>query len=389
MLHLPIDQNKVKELIKQCKHLNIFPIYLNHFFPSEEHNPTSKLIAELVNECVQYLSIMKDEELDSFAFNLPPGVRMFIDYSSNQARDLVILERIALYYLVAVLQEQYFTFRQYITGQMDNSEIFKHYPELRSRMDDDGLLTIDEHLNLFDGGIGYKEHVLHYHQFLRRGYTSNPNFDFIDRFIRYYIKTKKKNQFRIAVDPFRIMPKKFYNHIVEMDKWFGPEFDKCKIDDPNAIGLTVVKRVKPSIFDLTNKLDRTEFYWSFRDGIKTFEAEEVSECGYTFDTYYINRYVHSERDVTNQILRHFDGQVKIYLQDTYAKRFDSNMPKEPKCHKKIKLFRIDGDISVDDWTELLSHFFKGNEMIIKYFNPEQYEQVFGEQVRKYREFKAS
>ena len=389
MQHLPIDQNKVKELIKQCRHLNISPIYLHHYFPSEEHNPISDLTAGLVDECAQYLSIMGDEELGSFVFNLPSGVRMFIDYAPNQSRDSVLLERISLYYLVAVLQEQYFTFKQYVTGDTSSSEVFKIYPELRTRVDDDGLLHVSSDLRLFDGGIEYKDHILHYHQFLRRGFASNPNFDFLGRFIRYYTKTRGMNRFRIAIDHYRIMPKEFYHHIVEMDRWFGPEFDKNTLDDPYSTGLTVIKRMKPSIFDLTNRLERTEFYWSYRDGIKTFEAEEISENGYTFDAYYVNRYVHSERDVSQHILRHFDGAVKIYLQNAYEQRLASYMPRELKSHKKIKLFRVDGDISIDEWTELMSHFFKGNEMLIEYFNPEQFEQLFGENIRKYQEIKAN
>jgi hypothetical protein len=148
---------------------------------------------------------------------------------------------------MAVMQEQYFTFRQYIAGDINDSEILRHYPELRSRIDKNGLLPIGDDLRLFDGGIEYRDHVLHYHQFLRRGYASNPNFDFLGRFLRYYINTKKINHFRIVVDHYRIMPKEFYRHIVEMDRWFGPEFDKSKLEDRNSTGLTVIKRVKPLI----------------------------------------------------------------------------------------------------------------------------------------------
>jgi hypothetical protein len=145
---------------------------------------------------------------------------------------------------------------------------------LRSRIDKDGLLPVGDDLRLLYGGIEYRDHVLHYHQLLRRGYVSNANFDFLGRFLRYYINTKKINHFRIAVDHYRIMPKEFYRHIVEMDRWFGPGFNKGKLDDRNSTGLTVIKRVKPSIFDLTNRLDRTEFHWSYREEIKTFEVEE-------------------------------------------------------------------------------------------------------------------
>jgi hypothetical protein len=99
----------------------------------------------------------------------------------------------------------------------------------------------------------------------------------------------------------------------------------------------------------------------------------------------MNSYVHSERDVSLRRLRHFDGAVKVYLKDSYPQRLATQLPNELKSHKKIKLFRIDGDIDVDEWIELICLFYKLNEMLIEYFNPEHFEQVFGERIRHYRE----
>jgi hypothetical protein len=58
------------------------------------------------------------------------------------------------------------------------------------------------------------------------------------------------------------------------------------------------------------------------------------------------------------------------------------MPREPRSFKRIKLFRIDGNIDVDKWIELLSQFFKGNEMIIEYFDPKLFQQKFPDQASK-------
>lgn len=107
----------------------------------------------------------------------------------------------------------------------------------------------------------------------------------------------------------------------------------------------------------------------------------------TLDQYYLNRYVHSERDTQKRVLRHLDGAVKVYLPDNYSDRFNSNIPTEAKSHVKIKLFRVDGNIVVDDWIELISFFFKSNEMIIEYFNPEQFKTMFEERVRDYKTWK--
>jgi hypothetical protein len=247
------------------------------------------------------------------------------------------------------------------------------YPELRTKFDDDGLLYLDDGFRLSDNGIAYKDHILHYHQFLRRGFSSNPNFDFLGKFIRYYYDSKGKNQFRIAIDHRRIMPKEFFRQQGEKDAWYGPRFDRSRLDDPRAVGLTVIANNLPEGHRwLFPDLERTEFYWKHDDGIKTFEVEELSGRSNLLDSYYLNRYVHSERDIRRMVLRHFDGAVKVYTHDSYENRLSARMPRAPKSFKKIKVFRIDGDIPIDEWIELISFFYKGNLMITEYFDPEQY-----------------
>ena len=379
MHELPIDQKKLKDLVKKCKHYNIFAIFLPNYYGERDH-PVSKLLTQLVKECVEYLSAMSEEEINSLIASLPPSVRMMIDQSGTYGEN-VSTQRVAIYYLVAEVNRKYKQIVRAWERDLNESEVLKTYPELGERLDDEGLMQIDDGLELLEGGILYRDHVLHYHQFLRRGFTSNMNFDFTSRFIMYYQKTMKKNSFRIAIDHRRIMPKEFYERIIEFDKWFGPTFDATKIDDPNAVGLTVLKRNKNSLFELTNNLDRTEFFWSFRDGVKTLQIEEVSDIDYKFDGYNINRYVHSERETRQQIFRHLDGAAKVYLENNYEGRFASKIPNEAKCHAKPKLFRIDGSIGIRDWIELISFFYKSNEMIIEYFNPGEFERRFELRIR--------
>lgn len=385
MHELPIDQKKLRALVKKCKHFNIFGLFLPNYHGQRDH-PVSKLLNQLVEECVEYLSAMREDEVNSLIDSLPSGVRMLIDRGGT-SEGYVSAERIAIYYLVAEVERKYEPIRRAWGHDLNESEVLKTYPELGEKLDDDGLILIDDDLELLDGGIIYRDHVLHYHQFLRRGFTSNPNFDFTCRFISYYRKTRCQNHFRIAVDHRRIMPKEFYERIVEFDTWFGPTFDATKIDDPNAVGLTVLKRNKNSLFELANKLDRTEFFWSFKDGVKTLQIEEVADMEYKFDGYYINRYVHSERDTLRQIIRHLDGAAKVYLQNKYEGRFASKMSNVEKCHAKPKLFRIDGSIGISDWIELISFFYKSNEMIIEYFNPEEFERMFELRIRDFKAWK--
>lgn len=184
------------------------------------------------------------------------------------------------------------------------------------------------------------------------------------------------------------MPLNAYERLMECDTWYGPGFDREKLDDPNATGVTVVKRNPNSLFPLDNNLDRTEFFWSSRDGIKTLQVEEISNLDYAFDQYRLNRYLHAERDTKRQVLRHVDGAVKVYIDTEYQERFNSRLPDEPRSYRKIKLWRIDGDLDVSVWLALTALFFKHNEMIIEYFDPKKFEEVFEERVRDFKAWKA-
>lgn len=375
MHNLPLDQRKLKKLVRLCMHFNIFPLFLPNCLFDQDPPQVATLFSKLVEECRIWLSAITQEEIRSLIDSLPSGISQFIksDGNLNQLPDL---ESVAIYYLVSEVQRKYRPIQNSWDNDLSKSEVLKIYPELEKKLDRDGLLHVDDDLKLLDGGIIYRNHILHYHQFLRRGFTSNPNFDFTGRFLSYYHRTRTINKFRIAIDHRRIMTKENYQQIVELDTWYGPPFDPSKLDDPNAVGLTIVKRNRDSLFQQTNRLDRTEFFWSYRDGIKTFEAEEVSDVDFNFEGFYLNRYVHSERDVQNQVLRHLDGAVKVYLPENYETRFNSNMPDEERCYVKPKLFRVDGNIAVDDWINIISFFFKSNEMIIEYFNPEEFENMF-------------
>ena len=384
MHHLPIDQPKVDELIKQCKDRNVFAIDLPIYYYNEKKpNSIVSLMNDLMTECVQYLKAMTISEIHSLVSSLSPGVRLIVGYDEVTESNFS-LDRVAMGYLIEAVQESYLSFKQIISSDNSESKLLQEYPEIRDLLDDDNLLILDEKFKPSAYGIEYKDHVIQYHQFLRRGYRANPNFDFLGRFVNYYFQAKNYNQFRVAIDFHRLMPKEALQHILEMDMWFGATFDRNKLDELNAVGLTVVVRGKPSIFDTDNELDRTEFYWSRKNEVKTLEIEELSGEGYLFDLYYLNKYVHSERDIDQKVLRHFDGAVKVYLQDSYKKRLASKMPTEPRSFTKIKLFRIDGDIDIDEWLGLISYFYRGNEMIIEYFNPEQFEQLFGERIRNFR-----
>lgn len=384
MHSLPLDKRKIEALAAKARDYNIFPMF---FRPEETEHPVSPLLNELINNAYYYISRMSDVEVGELLSGVLKNYAFMIE---DEGLDTNAFRReVALYYVVTEVQGIYFAFGNVVKENIDDSKVLRILPELRAKLDKDGLLIIDDCLILHQDGIEYKDYILHYHQLLRRGYTSNPNFDFLRPLANNYRRTKKINSFRIAIDHRRLMAKKHYFMAFEKDTWFGPPFDSSKLDDPRAVGLTKIVRNEDSLFrDIWNNgLERTEFYWNYRNGVKSFEIEEISGIEYQFDSFFFNRYIHSERDIKNKVTRHLDGAVKVYLENNYQDRVNTHIPKEGKCFKKIKLWRIDGNIDLKNWVDLISFFFKSNEMIIEYFNPAEFEEMFELKVRNPEEWK--
>lgn len=385
MRAISVPSQKLKELIRQARHLNIFPIFLDRHLTRDPNNPVSLLFTDLVDDCLEALRELSDGEIGALLEEIPPGIRSLIGTRDSFTLRDAYLRRVSIYYIVSLVQAEYLSFREVLASGREDSLVLDHYPELEGKMDNEGLLVLDDELIPYDGGIEYRDHILQYHQLLRRGFTSNPNFEFLGRLVSCYQKSASTSRFSIAIDHTRLMPKEFFVQLAELDRWFGPRFDAARLDDARYVGLTVHRRLRPSIFDLTNRIDRTEFFWKHRKGIKSLEVEEISASDYLFGPYIINRYAHLERDILAHVVRHLDGAAKVYTTESYGARVESKIPNEPRAFLKPKLFRIDGEIADDTWLDLIAHFFKANEMVIEYFDPELFERAFGTKIRQFRE----
>ena len=116
--------------------------------------------------------------------------------------------------------------------------------------------------------------------------------------------------------------------------------------------------------------------WSSKNGIKTFQAEEfksekckISRNGKDF---FPTKYLHAEFDMNKNTFRHFDGAIHFYTSDEYYQRRDSDFNHNNKNSSQLKtlslkLFKVNGLISIDDWTELTSQYLTGNPLVFEYF----------------------
>jgi hypothetical protein len=64
---------------------------------------------------------------------------------------------------------------------------------------------------------------------------------------------------------------------------------------------------------------------------------------------------------------HLDGAIKIYDKDGIINRPDVDIKSAGKNTDYNKLWRLDGDISVSEWKELITHFYRDNTLVDEYF----------------------
>ena len=110
--------------------------------------------------------------------------------------------------------------------------------------------------------------------------------------------------------------------------------------------------------------------WSRNGNLKTCQAEELvrpdnttaKDSGVVF-----NRYVHAIWDTTKCRFSHFDGAIRGYAEQDYAKRVSSDIKNSRELSKKyIKLWRLDGEIPFKNWADLLAKYFQGHNLATEY-----------------------
>ena len=91
------------------------------------------------------------------------------------------------------------------------------------------------------------------------------------------------------------------------------------------------------------------------------------------------RYVHSMLEPNDGIPIHLDGAIRIYDDEQIIERIDAStdISKFGKNSQYKKLWRIDGEIPIHLWKELISTFYRENALIGEYFGgvDEKYEAI--------------
>lgn len=228
-------------------------------------------------------------------------------------------------------------------------------------------------------GFVIDEHfMLMAHPHFRRGFSAGCNYapHFVDIFWGY---DNGMAESFIALDDDRVRIDIDGSLYMEFDTWYGPLFSKLIGAIPN--GCTRLR--PPSDLDemyisaLFHDVYALDVEWSQRESIKTFQAMEFNADNIQVE---INgekrcpaKYLHAEFDMKANSFRHIDGAVQYFREDEYLGRRESDFNYNHKNPRQIKppsckLFKINGQIDIDAFIQLSSHYFSGNPLMYEYFS---------------------
>ncbi len=255
--------------------------------------------------------------------------------------------------------------------------LFDVFPNLRSKMDAEGLFDINDLLTDFSilgepgiSEVGYlksnnSEYVIMLHHCLRRRYSIFNDFGMIMPYLFGYYQENKLPSLKIALDVDRIMLSKDWSHFCRRERYYGPRFTN---DIPaNKEGQASYLLDERDRF-FTNSF-RTDFYWKTKkDNSFQLEIEELQDTRITVAPENIFcKYIHTQYNKVEYAFEHLDGSIRKYNSDDYLSRISSNL-RNGDVAKKVKLFRVDGAIPFDIWKSIIASYMEYNGTIGEYFS---------------------
>ena len=313
------------------------------------------------------------ELLDSFAARLTSEQRESI-WSGVEEIDRMLAtgqdgEHLALLALQKATEPLFFALPDCTFAHPQEADrVFRQYPELLQPeyMDKKGLLEMRREWKVHPQALFYGSHALSYHQLLRRAFTSNLNDELIGTAIGHWRRDDTAKLW-LALDGRRLLPAEQFTEWLERDFWDGPHLSEDLIDDPRLIGVTRHGNPEPNLL---------RPYWQFLvswsydadQHQKTCEMEELlldprpEHCRYI-----LMRYMHCIRDVRRHTFIHADGAMRGYLPSTYTARVVDRTvtpTNNPEVYRKV--WRLDGAITSDTWSDLVARWFRGNQLAVEY-----------------------
>ncbi len=254
-----------------------------------------------------------------------------------------------------------------------NARTFSVVPGLWDALDDEGLLPPDadrapEMPMSDDGYLHFGDHVLFPHPDLRA--NRELWWDLCELAVEGL-------DVRVAIDPHRVVVRDELPLRLLKDYWFGVKVMRDNLDSlaDEDLGWAVHYRNPES--EMGQRLEiffpllATEFRWSRGpDALKLLDVEEIvppgssqTRSGETIR----NRFLHSRRDTTRRAFIHANAALRVYDATKYTPSREAPLAGRDRPTGQRKLWQVDGDLSDEQWSRLLSGWFRQNELVIEYF----------------------
>lgn len=254
---------------------------------------------------------------------------------------------------------------------IDKNIAKKLFPELypSNEQDKRSLINLRDLVPIAPGVFEYKGVAIFAHRFFRKSFSQINNFNifFLSRFQN--LLEDESLDLKIALDPHAIGLVATYSKPIELDYWRGPKFQESLNDIPT--GVTVHKASESEKF--FTGIEETNFWWHLQNGIQSLECEELRVTP-TLDSNTLNheefygcKYIHSMVNPEEGFPYHLDGAIRAYSEDSFINRLDVDISKAGKDTDYYKLWRVDGEINITIWKELIYDFYKENNTITEYF----------------------
>ncbi|WP_327634535.1 hypothetical protein OHB24_31745 [Kribbella sp. NBC_00482] len=243
-----------------------------------------------------------------------------------------------------------------------DSRVFAAAPNLIPLLDESGLVTVTD-LDARPWGLHTGNYAFQYHQLLRRGFGSNIHYELIGTVLR--LAKQHDLIARFALDDRRLRYKDEYEEWEERDFWYGRSLVAEDLDNLSAVGETFHGDPDGGTSWL-HPYAGLSVRWTADGPLKGVEIEEFMPPPKPGAEWVFARYLHAIRDTERKAFVHCDGAVKAFAAAQYPMS-QQGFRTRGKGDRYRKLFRIDGQFPTAVWSELACSWFRGNKLILEYF----------------------
>lgn len=178
---------------------------------------------------------------------------------------------------------------------------------------------------------------------------------------RSLVALADKAEVLVRIDPLMVQPAKDYRPLIQKMLVYGKDLNWREIA---RLREQSHMRWQPDQ-GWQDDVEFTDLVWSPREDGIHFICEELPKA----DALGIrgSRYCHGIYLPDKQSFIHCDGAMRLYTLPEHTERCSTHVRKIGKIGKRIKIYQVDAQIPITDWTNLVGAFFVWNNDIGKYF----------------------